>query len=331
MAAAGCTTSDATGETVNVLNEQLVLMATIVGAVAALPALIEFLAQRRRRKERLALSMEDVPVSSLKLHAAGLEGMLDDIADLIDRARHPADYRSTDTGNEILILAGNQMGKKALARAIAIQAKLDRIITIFNPRNADALARVRSLIRKYRSIRIMVLMPGLDVAFAHGRTEIISELNALIETTSESPNVLVIGTALYLQPDSQLDNAFGVKVLLPGTPHHAVERAGPAGAPAEELQGLLASVVRHCLDHALRVGFTIEGMPQDQAAARLLKVVHNPAEVRDIVALCQTTAIYRHRQLKAPTLAITSDVMEKAIRRVVTGTVIGQGATNLTK
>jgi len=71
----------------DMLNEQLVLLATIVAAVAALPALIDYLVERRKRKERLALSLEDVPVSSLKLHVVGLEGALDDIADLIDRAR----------------------------------------------------------------------------------------------------------------------------------------------------------------------------------------------------------------------------------------------------
>lgn len=45
------------------LTEQLILVATIVGAIAALPPLIEFLVERRKRRERIELSLDDEPVS----------------------------------------------------------------------------------------------------------------------------------------------------------------------------------------------------------------------------------------------------------------------------
>ena len=54
-----------------------------------LPTLIEFLIDRRKRKERIALSLDDLAVADLEVRLAGLDALLADIVDLIDRAKHP--------------------------------------------------------------------------------------------------------------------------------------------------------------------------------------------------------------------------------------------------
>lgn len=311
----------------NTMTEQLLLVATAIGSFAALPVLIQFIVEHRKRKERLALSLDDVRVSTLHPDVAGLEPVLEDIADLIDRAGNPREYASVvKAGNEILIIAGNLLGKKALARAIAQRARLSRLITVHNPRNADALAKARSLIGRCRKQKVMLLLAGLDSAYARDDEDILAELDALVEATSNTPNVLVVGTALRLEPNSPLDNAFGVKLVLPGTPHIPAPAAATAGEMARELRQLLSSVLSHYWAKATASGFTLEGLTEEAFFQTILEVVTNPAEVQDILALCQTAAIYRHRCKGESKLAVTPAILSIAIRRVVTGTVIAQGA-----
>lgn len=123
--------------------EELLVFATVVGSVAALPAFINFVADVRKRRERVYLSLEDVPVSSLNPRLAGMDDLLASIADLIDRARSPTAYQDLKIGNEVLIIGPNQSGKKSLAHKIALLAGMDRLVTVYNPRDADALARLR--------------------------------------------------------------------------------------------------------------------------------------------------------------------------------------------
>jgi len=47
--------------------------------------------------------------------------------------------------------------------------------------------------------------------------------------------------------------------------------------------------------------------------------VINPAEVEDIVALCETTALYRKRSRQATDLVFTAEILELAMARVVVG------------
>ena len=128
--------------------EEVMLLATVVGSVAALPALIEFMLERRKRKERISLSLDETMVSTLDPRLAGLDDLLESIADLIDRAKFPQAYASLKVGNELLIIGGPLSGKKTLAQVIAKKAQFDRLITIYNPRNADALAKAKSLITR---------------------------------------------------------------------------------------------------------------------------------------------------------------------------------------
>ena len=186
--------------------------------MATLPALIEFLIDRRKRKERIALSLDDLDVGDIDVPLAGLDGLLRDIADLIDRAKHPDAYDTLRVGNEILIIGPNLNGKKALARRIAKEAGMDRLIVVYNPRNADALAKAKSLIVHYRRQKVMLLLPRLDHVAEHEDDEVFAELDALIDTTSNLSNTLVVGTAVVFEPNGLLDNMFGIVLALPGTP-----------------------------------------------------------------------------------------------------------------
>lgn len=297
-----------------VVNEQLLLIATILGTIAALPALIEFLMERRKRKERIALSLDDVLVSSLNPRLAGMDDLLESISDLIDRARNPREYALLDAGNEILIVGPSLSGKKTLAQIIARRSELQRIITVYNPRNTDALAKAKTLISADRSTKIMLLLPRIDQAFERQDDEVLTELEALIETTAEQPNVLVVGTAVELIPNSPLDNLFGIKLVLPGTTH-------PAQAPAPpnvEVRRVLADATRYYLGEAQKRGFSLHELSESQFVDRVVEVSSNPAEVEDIVTLCQTAALYEQRARRQAQLLITAAMLQTAISRVVT-------------
>ena len=47
------------------LTEEVLVLATIIGSIAALPAFIEFITDLRKRRQRVYLNLDDVPVSSL--------------------------------------------------------------------------------------------------------------------------------------------------------------------------------------------------------------------------------------------------------------------------
>lgn len=311
---AGCLRRDAGSEqVVTLLNDQLLILATLIGSIAALPVLIEFLVERRKRKERIALSLEDMPVSSIKTRLAGMDQLLTSIEDLIDRARHPKDYASLDVGNEILIVGPPLAGKKTLAQVIARKAELERIITVYNPRNSDALAKAKSLITADDDTKMMLLLPRIDQVFEKEDEEVLTELEALIETTSERANVLVVGTATELLPNGALDNLFGIKLVIPGT-----RQSDLAAADLDpEMQRVLNEAAKFYVAEARSHGFVLEGITEDAFVARILKVVSNPAEVQDIVTLCQTTSLYRKRTGRQASLRITPEMLELAISRVV--------------
>ena len=45
----------------------------------------------------------------------------------------------------------------------------------------------------------------------------------------------------------------------------------------------------------------------------------NPAEIEDIVTLCETTALFRRRTKQTSRLVITPEILDTAIARVVVG------------
>jgi hypothetical protein len=300
-------------EAVSFVAEQIILIATVIGAVATLPTLIEFLIDRRKRKERIALSLDDIAVADLDVRLAGLDHLLADIADLVDRAKNPEAYASLKLGNEILIIGPASSGKKSLAQRIARDAGLDRVIIVYNARNADALTSAKSLIQRYRRQKVMLLLPGLDNVVEDEDEEILAELDALIDTTTERSNVLVVGTAVEFQPGSLLDNMFGIVLPLPGTPmKHALDHSVP-----DDARRMLVAVARFYLEQAKKDGFALVGIDETAAVDRIAHAARNPADVADILVLAGTTALYRRRIGAAKTPDITSEVIEKSIRRVI--------------
>lgn len=295
------------------ITEEVLVFATVVGSAAALPALIEFIAERRKRKERIDLSLEDEPVSSLHPRLAGMDALLESIADLIDRARNPPIYRDLKIGNEVLIIGPNQSGKKSLAQKIALLAGMERIVTVYNPRDSDALAKAKGLVRSYKRAKVLLLLPRIDLAYQQSNPELLTELDALIETTSERQNVLVVATTVSFESDSDLDNIFGIKIVLPG----ADVRHGRRGEIAEDAQRMLAEVAQYYLNTAVSRGFRLDGLTAEQFCHRILESAINPAEIEDIVVLCETAALFRRRTRSVVGLVFTAEVLETAIARVV--------------
>jgi hypothetical protein len=301
------------GGPITLVGEQILVIATVVGAVATLPSLIEFLIDRRKRRERIALSLDDLAVADLEVRLAGLDGLLADIADLIDRAKNPHAYASLKVGNEILIIGPAAGGKKTLAQRIAKDAGLDRLIIVYNARNADALARAKSLVQRYRRQKVMLLLPGLDSIKEDEDEEVLAELDALIDTTTERSNVLVVGTAVDFEPGSLLDNMFGVVLALPGTPaKHAHRQTIP-----DDARRMLVEVTRFYLGEAMNAGFTLVDLDENTAVERIARAARNPSDAADIIVLAETTALHRQRMGAAKSPEITTDIVEKSIRRVI--------------
>ncbi len=297
------------------ITEQLLVFATVIGSVGMLPALIEFVSDRRKRKERIDLSLEDEAVDALRPRLAGMDALLGSIEDLVDRARHPEVYEELRLGNEVLIIGPAQSGKKSLAQTIAKRTGMERLVTVYNPRDSDALAEAKSLVRGYKWKRVMLLLPRIDLAYKESDPEVLAELDALIESTSERANVLVVATATTFVPDSDLDNTFGIKLVLPGAEVLETDRR----EIPPDAQEMLEEVAAFYLGEARRRGFALEGLSEGEYCRAVLEGAMNPAEIEDIVTLCETTALYRRRTKQASRLVITPEILDTAIGRVVVG------------
>jgi len=177
------------------------------------------------------------------------------------------------------------------------------------------LAKAKSLVRGYKWQKVMLLLPRIDLAYQQGDPEVLTELDALIETTSERQNVLVAATTVSFEANSELDNIFGIKLVLPGA---RVGKAHKLDIP-EDSQRMLAEVATYYLNEAKRRGFVLQGLDEHAFCERILDSVINPAEVEDIVALCETTALYRKRSKQATDLVFTAEILELAMARVVVG------------
>jgi hypothetical protein len=302
----------ASADSALLLTEEFLVFATVVGSIATLPTFIEFISEVRKRRERIYLSLEDVPVSSLSPRLAGMDALLTSIADLIDRARNPSDYKDLKIGNEVLVIGPVQSGKKSLAERIAQMAGMERLVTVYNPRDSDALAKAKSIVRGYKSRKVMLLLPRIDLAYKESDPDVLTELDALIETTSERQNVLVVATTVTFEANSDLDNLFGIKLTLPGAEvTHGHNREIP-----QDARQMLTEVAVFYLKEAQRQGFLLQDMTEDEFRTRVLESAINPAEIEDIVVLCQTTALYRRRTRQATNLIFTREILETAISRV---------------
>lgn len=309
----------ASSDTALLFTEQVLVLATIVGSVAALPSFIEFISELRKRRERIDLSLEDEAVDQLHPRLAGLDELLRSVEDLVDRARFPGAYQDLKIGNEILIIGPGQSGKKSLAQTLAKASGMERLVTVYNPRDSDALAKAKSLIEGYKRRKVMLLLPRIDLVFKQNDPELLTELDALIESTSEKQNVLVTATAVSFEPDSDLDNLFGIKLALPGAQVIGENRREIPEEQQPEIREMMASVARYYLAETQRRGLRFEGMSEEEFCTLVLAEAMNPAEVEDIVVLCETAALFRRRTSKAGALIVTREILSTAIGRVVIG------------
>lgn len=306
-------------DTALLFTEQVLVLATIIGSVAALPSFIEFISELRKRRERIDLSLEDEAVDQLHPRLAGLDELLRSVEDLVDRARFPEAYHDLKIGNEILIIGPSQSGKKSLAQTLAKASGMERLVTVYNPRDSDALAKAKSLIDGYKKRKVMLLLPRIDLVFKESSPDVLTELDALIESTSEKLNVLVVATTVSFEPDSDLDNLFGIKLALPGAQVIGENRRDIPEEQQPEIREMMVAVAHYYLAEAQRRGFRLEGMSEDEFCTLVLSEAMNPAEVEDIVVLCETAALYRRRTSRTNALIITRDTLATAIGRVVVG------------
>ena len=301
-------------QSVMVLAEEILAVAALIGALASMPIFLDFMFDRSKRRGRIALSLEELDVADIHTVLAGCDDLLRGIADLIDRARHPDVYRDLRVGNEILIIGPASIGKKTLAKRIAVDAQMDRLLIVHNPRNADALAKAKQIIQRSGRDKVMLLLPRLDLIEPKEDEELLTELDALIETATSRANVLVVGTATNYVPGNELDNLFGIALAMPGT---SIEPAPDIPARRPEVTRMLEAVIAHYLRKALQQGDQLQGMTEEDFAARVLAAVTNPAQIEDIVALCQTAALYRQRTKQTPARIITPEILETVIRRAI--------------
>jgi hypothetical protein len=306
-------------DTALLFTEQVLVLATIIGSVAALPSFIEFISGVRKRRERIDLSLEDEPVEMLTPRLAGMDELLRSIEDLVDRARNPDAYQELKIGNEVLIIGPSQSGKKSLAQTLAKATGMERLVTVYNPRDSDALAKAKSLVSSYKRKKIMLLLPRIDLAYKESDPEVLTELDALIESTSERQNVLVVATAVSFEPDSDLDNLFGIKIALPGANVAADSRRELPAELLPEVKEMMADVARFYLAEAKRRGFAVQGMTEEEFCGLILAEAMNPAEIEDIVVLCETSALYRRRTKQTSDLLFTREILDTSIARVVIG------------
>jgi hypothetical protein len=165
----------------------------------------------------------------------------------------------------------------------------------------------------------MLLLPRIDLAYKESDPEVLTELDALIESTSERQNVLVVATAVSFEPDSDLDNLFGIKLALPGAEVIGVNRRILPTEAQPEVQQMMAEVARFYLAEAERRGFHLQSMSAEEFCHLILAEAMNPAEIEDIVALCETAALFRRRTNRAGDLIFTREILDTAIARVVIG------------
>lgn len=300
------------------LTEQLIVLATVAGAVAAMPALLEWLAERRRRREFLALSLDEVDLRTREVRSAGLDPLVAENADLIDAIRSPERYpKAATTGNEILILGVPMSGRKSLALRLAQEAGLQRALVLHNAANVDALAWSRDRILRMRGVTWLLLIPNLDRVFARADDdEVVSQLEALVEASSEQRNIVVIATADSLVPDSTLDNLFGIKLLMPGTTA-VLPRTPPRSNDALAYHRAVAEhYVKRFAEHQVQFS-GIQGLDRDAFIARLLSLVSNPAEIEDICTLCLNAAIFRSHHGGSRT--IDAGIIDRALARTLVG------------
>ncbi|MGB4101089.1 MAG: hypothetical protein WBK91_04195 [Alphaproteobacteria bacterium] len=298
-------------------------LAAELGLIAVLsPELLRHLAERKERKARISLNIEVLDPKKINRQVYGLSELTAQIGGLLDRVKHPEAYAGVDSGNEILIVGPEQGGKKALAFHIARETGIDRIIVVYNPRDADVLARAKSMIEDVPTVwqrvartltrkkpsaatKTMLLLPGLNPVAAHHGAAWLDQLAALIETAGNMPNVLIVGTAETSQRNGEVASWFGTTLALPES--------------KEAWNKMLEQIAHGYLDAALSSGYVLSDIPRSDFVGKLLAKDPSPAEINDTLMHCEAEAIYASRRGAGGTRvrAITPEILENAITRAI--------------
>jgi hypothetical protein len=80
---------------------------------------------------------------------------------------------------------------------------------------------------------------------------------------------------------------------------------------------MLVEVTRFYLGEAMNAGFTLVDLDENTAVERIARAARNPSDAADIIVLAETTALHRQRMGAAKSPEITTDIVEKSIRRVI--------------
>ena len=281
---------------------------------------------QRNIRDRVEVNLEILNLRYNQQPVYGLQDIIDSISDIIDRIRTPEPYQkamSIVSGNEILIAGSTQTGKKALALEIARQAGIQRAIVVYNPRDAEALARAKKLInaspnrarRLWRSVcqkvtqhqpkTTLLLLPGLDEEINGQKNEAWrDQLEALIETASSKPHILVVGTTTHYHSTNDVASWFGTVIEFPDP-------------DSPEWQVMVNAIAGGFLEATQKSGYTLHDITSSKFITDMLARKPTPAEIQDIFVHCQTQAIYLWRQEPSRTLALTPAILDRAIRRVI--------------
>lgn len=306
-------------------------LAAELGLIAVLsPELLRHLAERKERAARISLNIEILDPKKITRPVYGLSELTEQIGGLLDRVKHPEAYAGVDSGNEILIVGPEQGGKKALAFHIARETGIDRIIVVYNPADADVLARAKSMIedeptiwqrvaraltgqKASRAEKTMLLLPGLNPVAANNGEPWLDQLAALIETAGNMPHVLIVGTAETSQRNGVVASWFGTTLTLPDS--------------KDDWNKMLKQIAHGYLDAVLGSGYTLSEIARDDFVGRILAKDPSPAEINDTLMHCEAEAIYAARQggQGAKTRAITPAILETAIKRAIPRSVLPQG------
>ena len=106
---------------------------------------------------------------------------------------------------------------------------------------------------------------------------------------------------------------------LPGAEVIGVNRRAIPEETQPDVQKMMAEIALFYLNEAERRGFRLQGMSEEEFCSLILAEAMNPAEIEDIVVLCETAALFRRRMNRASGLIFNREILDTSIARVVIG------------
>lgn len=281
-----------------------------------------YLEEKRHIKERVDVNLEVINPQDITQKVFGQNRTMDSIADHIDRLRYPDKYLSVRPGIEILLVGPPKAGKKALALDIARAADVQRAIIVHNPRDENTLAHARKLIenkpsfirRQWQTLsrkitrpnRDLLLLPGLNDVNGYNGEAWLDQLEALIDTASKKPHVLIIGTTEQYHRTGNVASWFSTVLEFPAR-------------GSEQWKNMVHEIAEGFLEIAKQSGYKLKDIEPEKFISLALKQDPTPGEIERIFNHCQSLAISRSDQSpkEKPKLELTAETLNIAIQRVI--------------